>query len=78
VEPADVLVLALKPSEDGKAWIVRLFGTSGELRKATLAWSSPAAGKTWQSNLAEERLDPAPAEIAVAGWELVTLRVEQA
>ena len=79
VEPADVLVLALKPSEDGKAWIVRLFGASGETRKATLTWSSSAiAGKTFQSNLAEEQLGPAPGEVTVVGWELVTLRVERA
>jgi alpha-mannosidase len=79
VEPADVLVLTLKPSEDGKAWIVRLFGASGETRKATLTWSSSAiAGKTFQSNLAEEQLGPVPGEVAVVGWELVTLRVERA
>ena len=79
VEPADVLVLALKPSEDGKAWIVRLFGASGESRNATLAWSSsPATGNTWRSNLAEEQLSLESGEITVAGWELVTLRVERA
>ncbi len=78
VEPADVLVSALKPSEDGKAWIVRLFGASGEARQAKLIWSSPPAGKTWQSNLAEEQVSPAAEVISVAGWELVTLRVEQA
>jgi alpha-mannosidase len=77
VEPGDVLVFALKPSDDGKAWIVRLFGASGEARNATLKWSGPAVGKTFLSNLAEEDLEPAPNEIAVAGWELVTLRVER-
>jgi alpha-mannosidase len=77
VEPADVLALALKPSDDGKAFIVRLFGASGDARNARLTWSSPNVGKTWQSNLAEEQLAPAPAEIPVAGWELVTLRVDR-
>ena len=33
------LALALKPSEDGQAWIVRLFGASGEARQAKLTWS---------------------------------------
>jgi alpha-mannosidase len=77
VEPADVLALTLKPSDDGKAWIVRLFGASGEPRKAKLTWSTQSAGKTWLSNLAEEQLDSADGEIPVAGWELVTLRVDR-
>lgn len=78
VEPADVLVLTLKPSEDGNAWIVRLFGASGASRKAKLTWSSPAIGKTWESNLAEEQLLPLEGEVPVAGWGLTTLRVERA
>ena len=78
VEPADVLALALKPSDDGKAFIVRLFGASGETRKATLTWSSSNIGKTWQSNLSEDQLDASPGEITVLGWELVTLRVDRA
>ena len=77
IEPADVLVLTLKPSDDGQAWIVRLFGASGETQQAKLTWSS-VTGKTWLSNLAEKKLSPASEEIAVAGWELVTVRVERA
>jgi alpha-mannosidase len=77
VQPDDVLALTLKPSDDGKAWIVRLFGASGETRKAALTCSSPVTGKIWQSNLAEEKLSPTPSEITVGGWELVTLRVDQ-
>ncbi|HEV7776478.1 MAG TPA: glycosyl hydrolase-related protein [Luteibacter sp.] len=78
VEPADVLVEALKPSEDGNAWIVRLFGASGKRHAVTLHWSSTAgAAKTWLSNLAEDALVPADHEIAVDGWALVTLRIER-
>jgi alpha-mannosidase len=78
VEPADVLVEALKPSEDGNAWIVRLFGASGKRHAATLHWSSAAgAGKTWLSNLAEDALVPVDHEIAVDGWDLVTVRIER-
>ncbi len=78
VEPVEVLVETLKPSDDGKAWIVRLFGASGEARNAMLTWSASAhAGKTWQSNLAEEQLSSVESTVPVAGWELVTLRVER-
>jgi alpha-mannosidase len=77
VDPADVLALTLKPSEDGQAWIVRLFGASGEPRQVKLTWFPPT-GKTWLSNLAEGELSPAADEMSIAGWELVTLRVERA
>jgi alpha-mannosidase len=50
IEPSDVLALTLKPSEDGAAWIVRLFGASGEPRKAKLTWASPLVGQAWKSN----------------------------
>ena len=78
VEPEDVLALTLKHSDDGKAWIVRLFGASGETRNARLVWSSGLTAKTWYSNLAEDQLHPAPAEVTVGGWELVTLRIDRA
>jgi alpha-mannosidase len=77
VQPDDVLALTLKPSHDGKAWVVRLFGASDEPQKATLTWPKLAVGKTWLSNLAEEQLDPAPNEVPVGAWELVTLRIDR-
>ena len=77
VEPADVLAIALKPSNDGKAWIVRLYGASGEARRASLTWASSAVGASWLSNLAEEPLHRVSGEIPVAALELVTLRVDR-
>lgn len=77
VQPEDVLALTLKPSDDSKAWIVRLFGASDEPQKATLTWPKVAVGKTWLSNLAEEQLNPAPNEVPVGAWELVTLRIDR-
>lgn len=76
VEPADVLVQAFKPSDDGKAWIVRLFGASGEAQKARLRWREPA-GETWLSNLGEDRLQKLDGPVDVAGWDLVIVRVER-
>jgi alpha-mannosidase len=77
IEPASVLLTELKPSDDGKAWIVRLFGASAEEAAARLTWSSQNIGKTFLSNLAEEPLRAIDGEIPVAGWDLVTLRVER-
>ncbi|MGB8538211.1 MAG: glycoside hydrolase family 38 C-terminal domain-containing protein [Acidobacteriaceae bacterium] len=77
IEPADVLAITLKPSEDRSAWIVRLFGASGESRTAKLDWGAATSVKSWISNLAEEKLGPADDPFQVDGWDLVTLRVEK-
>lgn len=76
IEPADVLALTFKPSEDRSAWILRLFGASGETRTAKLKWLRPGETKFWRSNLAEEKLDPIGNEFELAGWDLVTIRVD--
>ncbi len=77
VEPADVLALECKPSVDGKAWIVRLFGASGEDRRARLTWEGNKAPRVWRSNLSEEPLALAKEEVDVAAWDLVTLRIDR-
>ena len=78
VQPDDVLALTLKPSDDGKAWITRLFNVSSGTRKATLTWPGMTVGRTWRSNLAEEQLEPASDEIILEAWELTTLRIDRA
>jgi alpha-mannosidase len=78
VQPDDVLALTLKPSDDGKAWIVRLFNASKKPQKAKLTWPKQAVGRSWQSNLAEDQLDLAPSGIALEPWELATLRIDRA
>ncbi|HEV2487663.1 MAG TPA: glycosyl hydrolase-related protein [Terracidiphilus sp.] len=77
IEPPDVLALALKLSEDGRAWIVRLFGASGEDRKARLRWSQPTPPRIWMSDLSERPIEALDGEIAVAGWDLMTVRVDR-
>jgi hypothetical protein len=77
VEPSDVLALTFKPSEDRAAWIVRLFGASGERRTAQLKWLRSGEAKFWLSNLAEEKLEPIGSEFEIAGWDLLTIRVEE-
>ncbi len=56
VKPAGVIVTAFKPSEDGKARIVRLFNASGQPKKARLAWAKPVPKTIWLSNFAEEKI----------------------
>ena len=71
-----VLVTALKPSDDGKGWIVRLFGASGKAEKVKLSWSVPAPSHVWLSDLSEEPAQEAGHAIEVPGWGIVTLRAE--
>ena len=56
-----VVVTAFKPSDDGKAWIVRLFGASGKTEKVKLAWASPAPQRVWLSDTSEKPRDQAAA-----------------
>jgi hypothetical protein len=72
----NVLVTALKPSDDGKGWIVRLFGASGKPQKIKLSWSKPAPNHIWLSDLSEEPGEEVRHAVEVPGWGVVTLRAE--
>ncbi|MEI8376439.1 MAG: glycosyl hydrolase-related protein [Planctomycetota bacterium] len=76
VEPAGVLVSALKPSDDGKAIIVRLHGASGKDAVAKLTWSQPVPKTVWLSDASEQPLTTATETIEVPAWGIVTLRAE--
>lgn len=79
VEPADVLVIALKPSDDGKAWIIRLFGAGGAPANARLAWSRPAPEAVWLTDTSEKPLRKlgGDAPVPVPAWGVVALRAER-
>jgi hypothetical protein len=77
LSPDDVVVSAFKPSDDGRAWIVRLFGASGKSQKVRVAWSEPKPQQVWLSDTSEKPLTKAPRSIEVPGWGLVTLRAER-
>jgi len=75
VNSKDVLVTALKPSDDGKAWIVRLFGASGKDAKAKLAWARPEPKQMWLSDTSEKPLRPISGSVPVPAWGIVTVRM---
>jgi len=75
VEPPGVVVSALKPSEDGKARIVRLFGASGRPEKATLTWGTKRAPTMWLSDLSETRGPEIGETVDVPPYGMVTVRV---
>jgi alpha-mannosidase len=71
-----VLVTAFKPSDDGKAWIVRLFDASGQAETVKLSWAKPAPRRLWLSDTSERPLREARESVTVPGWGVVTLRAE--
>ena len=75
VEPASVIVTAFKPSEDGKAWVVRLFNTDQRPASAKINWGKAVPKIIWLSNFAEEQVSRLTEPINMAGYEIVTLRV---
>ena len=72
----DVIVQSFKPSRDGKAWIVRLFGAAGCPAKVRLAWADPQPAAVCLSNLAEAPGKPITGAIDVPPYGLVTVRAE--
>lgn len=76
VSSEKVLVSGLKPSDDGKGWIIRLFGASGKAERVRLAWAKPAPQQVWLSDTGEKPREKVGSSVAVPGWGIVTLRVE--
>jgi alpha-mannosidase len=71
-----VVATALKRSDDGKAWIVRLFGASGSTEKVNLAWMGIDPQHVTVTGLGEQAGAPVNGAITVPGWGVVTLRAE--
>jgi len=71
-----VVITAFKPSDDGKAWIVRLFGASGKTEKVKLSWANPVPRQVWLSDTSEQPRTAAAPAVEVPGWGIVTLRAE--
>lgn len=78
VDPAGVLVTALKPAADGNGWIVRLFGAPGQPETVSITWGDGSAPDMWRSNLCEEPLERVDGPFEVLPFEMVTLRIGRA
>jgi alpha-mannosidase len=69
-------VTALKPSEDGKAWIVRLYGASGKAASASLGWGARAPKAVFLSDTSEKPAQALNGPVKVPGYGIVTLRAQ--
>jgi alpha-mannosidase len=76
VKPDDVLVTALKPSDDGRALIVRLFGASTTSESATLKWDGVQPKAVFLSDTSERPGQKIDDRIEVPAGGLVSLRAE--
>ncbi len=72
----DVLVTGLKPSDDGRALIVRLWGGAGRDAKTTISWSEPVPRSVWISDTSEKAVTKLSGPLTVPAWGLVTIRAE--
>jgi hypothetical protein len=76
VTPDDVLVTTLKPSDDGKALIVRLFNASATGRTAKLEWGMRKPKAVFFSSTSERGETAVTGGISVPASGLVTIRAE--
>ncbi len=71
-----VIITAFKPSDDGRGWIVRLFGASGQTERVPLTWPGRRGQKLWLSDTSEQPGQPLGRSVVVPPWGVVTLRAE--
>lgn len=76
VAPSNVLVTSLKPSQDGKALMIRLFNAGASLERATIQWSTPAPTRITRSTLGEQPGAELDGPIALPPLGVSTLRAE--
>lgn len=76
VDQPGVVINSLKPGNDGKGVVLRLFNTTGTNLTAKLTWASPAPGRVFLSNLAETPVGAPIDPVTVPAWGVVTLRAE--
>jgi alpha-mannosidase len=77
VEPAEVMVTRLKPLEEGRALLLRLFNASDQTQRTSVRWSAPDGYRTWLSDSDGTRRAAVTMPIELPAWGIVTLRCER-
>jgi alpha-mannosidase len=72
----EVVVTGFKPSDDGKAWIVRLFGAGGKNEDVKIAWGERKPSAVYLSGTNEKAGEKLGNSVPVPGYGVVTLRAE--
>ncbi|RYX82293.1 hypothetical protein EON83_20080 [bacterium] len=75
VSAPGVTVAELKPSDDGKAWIVRLWGASGRDQNVRLTWKGLPVSSANLSDTSEKAGAKVGPNFSVSGYGITTLRI---
>jgi hypothetical protein len=75
---ANVLLETVKVSQDGKAYILRLFGVSGRTQSTGLRWGAIQPTSLWLSDLTEKPITKLGGRVEVPAYGVVMLRAEVA
>lgn len=76
VEPAGVVLATLRPSDDGRALLVRLFNAASTPQKASLEWISDAPARVCRSSPRQEVGAVVRGPIELPAMGILTLRAE--
>ncbi|MCX7872073.1 MAG: glycoside hydrolase [Verrucomicrobiae bacterium] len=76
IDADDVVATTLKPSDDGKALVLRLFGAGGRATNVKLFWNDPKPKNIWLSGTGEKPLKKVGDTVQVPPWGVVTLRAD--
>jgi alpha-mannosidase len=77
VEPGSFVATSLKPSADGKAWILRLLNASDRAEALRLSGPAFERGRVFLSDLGEAELAPVTGPINAPGFGILTLRINR-
>ena len=68
---------ALKPSDDGKGWILRLYNVSDSEQQVGVEWSEPKPRSLFLSGTSEARGSELSGALTIPAWGMVTIRAER-
>jgi len=77
VDSPGVIVETLKPSQDGRAYVLRLFDVSGQGGEAQFRWREPKPKAMWLSDLSERPGKPIAGSVQVPAFGAATVRVDR-
>lgn len=72
----DVLLTGLKPSDDGRALILRLWSAAGRDTQAAVAWRGSSQQNLWLTDTSERPIEKLAGPLSVPAWGLVSVRAE--
>lgn len=70
-----VIVTSLKPTRDGKGYLLRLFNTSDKPTTAALNWGGGGQASWFLSNEKEKVFGEVGSSVKMGGWEVLTLKL---